>query len=220
MTPTQLAALALCCAALAGCGKKKPVETVEPAPPVVTQAAPAPAAEPTAEERERAEKQAKLDYATMEDKYINDPRAQWASSAKASSTYGDDNGKTPSDSNVAGNTTGPADGKRWSNNHQDIGFDTLELGYAKPVDATEVRVVVPGGCVEAISKIELQGVDGAWTTAWSGLSDIKEDKRGSRTWFVRTFDKTAGKVNGVRVTFANNVFIGYKEVDAVQLVGD
>ena len=220
-TRSLLVVLALSCALVAACGKKKPVEVAAAPqqPATVPSPAPAPAAEPTAAERERADKQAKLDYGTMEDKYINDPKAQWAASAKASSTFGDDNGKTPSESSIAANTTGPVDGKTWTNNHQDIGFDTLELSYAKPVIAIEVRAVVPEHAA-ALSKLELQSTDGTWSTVWSGVNDDKEEKRGSRTWFVRSVAKTAAKVNGVRITFANNVASGYKTVDAVQLVGE
>ena len=214
--------------ALASCGKKPAETAAAPAPaPAVQARAPAPApvaetqppAEPTAEQRERARKQALLEYGAMEDQYLNDARAQWASSAKASSTFGDQDGKTPSESSLAKNVIGPVDGKGWTNNHQDIGFDWLELGFDKPVSATEVRAVFADG-VEAVNKVELQDTDGRWFTVWSGLSEIARDERGSRTWFVRSFEKTAYKVKAVKITLANNVERGYKEVDAVQLVGD
>ncbi|MYM87610.1 hypothetical protein GTP91_10505 [Rugamonas sp. FT82W] len=212
--------------ALAACHKKdKPadaptVAAPDPAAsagPVVPLSAPA----QTADQEEMARKQALLDYGTMEDKYLNDPKAQWAATAKASTTFGDDNGKEPSEVNVAKNVVGPSDDRSWTNNNQDKGFDWLEVGYAKPVNATELRVIFPGGQgVEAVSKVELQDADGKWNTIWSGISDVKQDKRGSRTWFVRTFDKTAYKVKGAKITIANNVQHGYKEVEAVQLVGE
>jgi hypothetical protein len=233
MKTLAVAALLFSSAALVACGKKTPPAAPPaatqapapaapaPAPAVAVQETPAAAPPLTDEQRERAKKQALMDYATMEDKYINDPRAQWASSAKASSTFGDEAGKTPSPSNAAANASGRIDGNAWNNNQQDIGFDWLELGYDKPVAATEVRVVIPGSAgSEAISKVELQDTEGKWATAWSGLSDVKAEQRGSRTWFVRSFDKTATKVKAVKVTFANNVQRGYKQVDAVQLVGD
>lgn len=165
MTRSLLVVLALSCTLVAACGQKNPAEVAAAPPPPTTAPAPAPApaAEPTAADRERAEKQAKLDYATMEDKYINDPKAQWAASANASSTFGDEKGKTPSDSSVAANTTGPVDGKTWTNNHQDIGFDTLELAFSKPVSATDVRAVI-GDNASAISKLELRASDGTWST--------------------------------------------------------
>lgn len=213
--------------AVAGCKKKEePVQQ----PVVVADAqaaapAPAPAAEPAPAaapvDEETAKKKALLDYATMEDNFLNDAKGQWAVEAKASSTFGDDGGKKPSDVNIPKNATGAPDGSEWSNNRQDIGFDWLELAYAKPVNATEVRLVIPGDDgSEAVTKVELQAEDGKWNTVWSGVSDVKPDDRGNRTWFVKTFPATAYKVKGVKYTFANNVKRGYKQVDAAQLVGE
>ena len=214
-------ALLLAPLALIACGKK----AAEPAPAPVVVVAAAPAAPAAAsvdpdklsnEQRELARKQAKLDYGTMEDKHINDARAQWAATATASTSFG--NGE--SESNKPVNATGGLDGKSWTNNQQDIGFDWIELAYAKPVNATEVRAVVDRAAAESLTKIELQDTDGKWNQVWSGISDVKQDERGPRTWFVRTFDKTAYKVKAVKYTFANNVHSGYKEVEAAQLVGD
>ncbi len=182
--------------------------------------APSQPADSTDAQRETARKQASMDYASMEDRYMNDATAQWAASAQASSTFGDEDGKVPAESNLAANVVGPVDDKSWSNNKQDIGFDWLETTFAKPVTATEVRIVFAGGDgVEAVSKIELQDTSGKWNTVWSGLSDVKRDERGRRTWFVRTFAPTTYKVKAMKVTIANNVQRGYKVVDAVQLVG-
>lgn len=213
-------ALVLSCLLLAACNKKPeqtaPVSTA-PASPSVT----APADVPSAEDGDRAHKQALLDYAVMEDKYINDPRAQWATAAKASSTFGDDNGNTPADSNQAVNVTGVVDGKVWTNNRQEIGFDWLELAYDRPVAASEVRLVfTEGEDAKTVSKVELQDTDGKWNVVWSGLSDVQADKRGNRTWFVRSFEKTAYKTKAVKFTIANNLEHGYKTIDAAQLVGD
>lgn len=221
---TTVAAMMLA-ALLAACHKKdKPAEDAAvpatAAQPVA--AAPAtPAAEPTEEEKERAKKKALLEYGVLEDKYLNDPRAQWASDAKASSVFGDISNKKAGDPNMPDLATGPADGREWTNHETDKGFDWLELGYAKPVNATEVRVVIPSGQgLEAISKLELRDTDGKWTTVWEGINEDKRDARGNRTWFVRTFAKTAYKANGVKITYANNLKHDYKVVDAVQLVGD
>ncbi len=223
---TTLACILLCAMA-AGCNKK---DAAAPAPADAAQTKPAaapaasaatPPAEQTPEQKELAAKQALMDYATMEDKFINDPHAQWASAAKASSTFGEGPDKTPSDVNLAINAKGPVDGKSWTNNNIELGFDNLELAYEKPVNATEVRVVfTTGDGVEAVSKVELQDTNGAWNVVWSGISDVKRDKRGNRTWFVRTFEKTAYKAKGVKITFANNLEHLYKVVDAVQLVGE
>lgn len=230
MKQTLLPALILSSLVVASCGKK--TEQASPSPDATPSAAsttqsttPAPAADappadPSQDEAARAKKQALMDYATMEDNYINDPRAQWATTGKASSTFGDDRGE-PSKSNLVSNITGAVDGESWTNNHQDVGMDWLEASFAKPVAATEVRVVFENGeGVEAVSKVELQDAQGKWNTVWSGLSDFQPDQRGNRSWFVRTFEKTAYPVNAVKITIANNVQRGYKVVDAVQLVGE
>jgi hypothetical protein len=225
------AAAMLLAALLVACHKKEKTEDVGSAaattPPPATVPAPASApaatpAEPTPEQAELAKKKALLDYATMEDKYLNDARAQWATEAKASSVFGGDfSNKKPGSPNMPDLVTGAADGREWTNNETDKGFDWLELSFAKPVNATEVRVVIPQGQgLEAITKLELQDTDGKWATVWDGINADKRDARGNRTWLVRTFDKTAYKAKGVKLTWANNLKHDYKVVDAVQLVGD
>lgn len=212
--------LFLSCMLLAACNRQPPQSAPVSSAPA-TSSVTAPTDIPTAEDSDRAHRQALLDYAVMEDKYINDPRAQWATSAKASSTFGDDNGNTPADSNLAVNVTGVVDGNVWTNNRQEIGFDWLELTYDKPVAASEVRLVFKDGAyAKTVTKVELQDTDGKWNVVWSGLSDVKADERGSRTWFVRSFEKTAYKTKAVKFTIANNLVHGYKTVDAAQLVGD
>jgi hypothetical protein len=213
--------------ALTACGKKPVEQNAGASAPAVAAApaAAAPVAAPTVapgeispEARELARKQGLLDFGVMEDKYINDPRGQWAASATASSAYGEEN---KSEQNVSTMVTGKVDGKTWTNNTQSIGFDWLNLGYEKPVSATEVRVVFQSGeGVEAVNKIELIGTDGAARTVWTGISDVKRDERGGRTWFVRKFNASPYKVKGVKVTIANNLQSGYKVIDAVQLVGE
>lgn len=219
-------AIALSCLlAITACNKKPAEEAATPAAPAVVTApaAPAPAAEPTAEERERAEKEARLAYSMMEDQYINDPKAQWATSAKASSTFGekgDSMPRTPEESR-AWKATGKPDGYEWSQLNHDTGMDWLELGFATPVQATAVRAVfISSEAVESIAKVELIDVSGAAIQVWSGLSDVKPDQRGDRTWFVREFPKTEKKIQGVKLTFANAVASGFKQVDAVQLIGE
>lgn len=223
----------LLAALLSACHKKEKTEEAAPAVTPTPAAAPAPAApaaaattttppaEQTAEQREQARKKEQLEYGVMEDKYINDPRAQWATQARASSVFGGADKRKPGDSNTPERATGPADDNSWTNNNIDRGFDWLELDYATPVNATEVRVVIGSGQgVEAINKVELQDTDGKWSTVWEGVNDVKRDRRGNRTWFVRSFDKTASKIKGVKLTYANNLQHDYKVVDAVQLVGD
>lgn len=191
--------------------------------PSAAAAAAATETELSEEEHNRAEQQAKLDYATMEDGYINDSKGQWASTARASSSFGSANDE-PADSqtsNTPWHAVGAPNGRAWTNNSQDIGFDWLEVTYDSPAKATEVRVVTPTGeAAQSLNKVELIDTDGKSHVAWSGLSDTNKDERGSRTWIVRKFDPTPYAVKSVKVTFANNVARGYKEVDAVQLISE
>jgi len=222
MQKSKVVALILVCAALASCQKKsEPTANLPPpcAKPDASQpATPAGPAADTPEARDLARKQAALDYATMEDEYLNDAKGQWAREATATSSFGETRG-TVAESNKPQNIAGKPDTKTWTNDRQDLGFDSFEAVYEKPVHATAVRVVITDG-VEALSKVELRDTTGAWSTVWSGLSDVKANAHGPRTWFVRTFEKTAQPVQAVRVTIANAVDKGYKHVDAVQLVGE
>ncbi len=213
--------------ALSACSKKTE-EHSETAPSEVSatsqQATPTQTAEAAAQTNEKqaelAKKQSQLDFATMEDGYINDSKAQWASSAKASSTFGDDKGE-PSSPSLPINIIGKVDGKTWTNNNQSIGFDWLEVGFEKPVNATEVRFVFPNGkSASAVTKLELIEPNGTMHVVWSGISDTHSEERGPRTWFVRKFDTTPYLVSAVKLTIANNLANGYKELDAVQIVGN
>lgn len=190
-----------------------------------TETAPAaqtPPAELTAEEKARAEAQARLDYAAMEDGFLSDPGGQWATAAKAS--WADREAHAPdADPDAYGSpnwASGAPDGKDWNLTQNRPGFDWLEVAYDKPVSATEVRIAFSDGDgAQAISKIELIDTSGAAHSVWSGLSDIEDDDRGDRTWFVRKFEATPYQVQKVKITIANNVEDGYKHVDAVQLIG-
>ncbi|MBI5270009.1 MAG: hypothetical protein HY856_10070 [Burkholderiales bacterium] len=223
--PIRLTFLTLACAlALAACKKAPndaPADAPAAAPSAQPSAPPAPPAEPTREEREAAAKKAKLEYATMEDGYLNDPQAQWASTARASSSFNEKEPPADPKDSRAWRATGTVDGNTWSQGRQDVGMDWIELGYDKPVHATAVRAVFESQeAVEAITKVDLIDTAGAVQTVWSGISDVKRDDRGERTWFVRTFPGSAQPIRAVRLTFANNVASGYKEVDAVQLIGE
>lgn len=231
-------ALLLSALLLAACAKK------EPAPAPAPEATPAPAAAPAAsppagpstgtgtavaangpmqspqmdvdnmseEQREIAKRQAKLDYSNMEDGYINDANAQWAIAATATSFNG-------------GNyepilATGKVDGKYFSTKGSDVGFDSLEVSFERPVNATQLRVAISDGIgMEGITKLELQDIDGKWNTIWSGVNTVKTDTRGSRTWYVQPIEKTSYKAKAARITKSNNVTTDRLLVDAVQLVG-
>jgi hypothetical protein len=214
----KLATVLILPALLLGACKKNTEEVVPPAAPAPA-AAPAAAAAPapdpaglSAADQEMADKKAKLAYGVMEDGYLNDAKGQWAATVNASSTFSGVEIKQ---------ATGKPDGLNWTNNNQEQGMDWIEFGYDKPVSATEVRLVVDNGNgVEALIKVELQDTNGKWNKVWDGISDVKADARGRRTWFVKSFPKTEYKVKAVKYTIANNLHNGYKEVDAAQLIGE
>ncbi|WP_229207219.1 MULTISPECIES: hypothetical protein [unclassified Duganella] len=228
---------------LAACAKKHPqpeaAAAAAPAPATAAAApAPAPAAVPAPaaaaaaapagnaplptpiistenmsdEQLETAKRQAKLDYSNMEQAYLADPEAQWASAANASSNY--------SDSQNASKAIGKVDGNYWSTKSSDVGFDSLEVTFDKPVNATQLRVAVADAYgLDGITKVELQDTDGKWYTVWSGVHGVKADKRGPRTWFVQPIEKTAYKAKAARITKSNNMTSYCLQVDAVQLIG-
>lgn len=227
---TPALALLSVCLVLTACNKKEPApDAAAPAPATAAAPAPAPApapavaAEPTEEERKRAELQGKLDYANMEQRYLSDALAQWATSAQASSGFGDKPEAVKADPTKgrAWKAVGAPDDYEWSQQSPDLGMDWLETRYAKAVRATEVRAVLTNNdAVKSLTKVELVDEAGGLQAVWSGISESKRDERGPRTWVVHTFPKTDKPIVGVRLTFANAVSSGYKEVDAVQLVGE
>jgi hypothetical protein len=212
-------AILVSCVALASCQKTSEAPAAANASASTPPAACVQPAEPTQAERERARKQAALDYATMEERFLGDTRGQWAQAATATTTFGESGSNGASDVNKPMNLAGRPDGRHWTNDRQDMGFDSLETTYEKPVRATEIRAVFQGG-IGAVSKVEVKGVDGNYSTVWTGINEEPVNQGEPRHWFVRKFEMTAGPVNAVKITLANTVERGYKVVDAVQLVGD
>lgn len=216
--------------ALVGCERSQPGPGVAGAvhgasPETSLDALPATAAglplasEPPAPEVSPQERAA---YAAMEDRYLGDAGAQWAVSAKASTSLGERDKAAPGTymESRAWRAAGVADGNTWANDPQNGGVDWLELGFASAVRTSEIRVVLVGkAAVVAITRVDVIEEGGQPHTIWEGPSEVLPDRRGNRTWFVRQFEKTPYKVQGVKLTFANLMAPGPKEVDAVQLVG-
>jgi hypothetical protein len=148
---------------------------------------------------------------------LGDPEGQWASEAKASTQY------RPEDYS-AGQATGapdvptPSDNKRaWSPSAAERQKEWLELGFPKPVYATEVRVrqtLNPGAIVEVVA-IE---PNGQWHYLWLG-QDPNRYAKDRIAWFVVRFPKTAYPVQRVKITIDAPAVKGWKQIDAVQLVG-
>jgi hypothetical protein len=156
---------------LAACSKSPPPATLEANQPAANSAAPSPApaartgapaassAASADEDPEVAAKNRKIEFAIAEQTLGNDPHGQWATSATASTTYNDAKDNA---SYAASQATGAPnvlrysdDGNGWAPKDADAGIEWLQLGFAKPVNATGIRVRQNSGG-GAIIKIELQ----------------------------------------------------------------
>lgn len=187
------------------------------------QTAPDAAAEPTAEDAAALEKQRAIDRALAEQVLLEDPNGQWATAARASSTYAtliksDTNDRTPEAATGAPDAQSTGyESLGWQPEKDSAGIEWLELDYANPVHATAVRVRqinAPG----AIIRIELIDEAGARHTVWQGRDDTAYESN-QIGWLERTFDRTDYKAKGVRLTLATNAVSGHESIDAVQLVG-
>lgn len=220
-----------CCAlalALIGSGCKKEHATQESASATKPAAQPAVATTPATSapvaapdtSAQNAETTAKLEgaaWALKQDEIKNDPKGQWAVLATASSTYNDAKDMENWSANQA--TGAPNvdkygdDPHAWASKTPDAGIEWLDLKYAKPVHAEEVRVRESCGS-GAVIKIEVFDEQGAAHTVWSGADPTKD-----LNYLIVKFPKTTFKTDRVKVTLATNIVPGWNEIDAVQLVG-
>ncbi len=210
-------------ALLSGCKKSDTTqESSAPSTPASTAApaATAPAAPGGADAGSSADTTAKLaaaDWAIKQDEIKKDPNGQWAIQAAASSSYNDAKDAEGWSANQA--TGAPNvdkygdDGAAWTSKTPDGGIEWLDLKYAKPVHATEVRVRESCGS-GAVIKIEIYDELGQAHAVWQGADPTTE-----LNYFMVKFPKTTFKTDRVKITLATNVVPGWNEVDAVQLVG-
>lgn len=221
--------------ALAACAKKEAAEeSAAPAEAAAEAAAPAgstpesTAAAPEAgaaaqpeEDPEVVKKRRQVEFALAEETLVGDARGQWATTAKATSTYGD--AKDPasysaSQATGAPNVVGFGDnGNAWCPKEDDGGIERLEVGFAKAVSATEIRIRQNAG-PGAIIKVELIDDKGGAHTVYEGVDTAQYDE--FNFWFKKSFEKTPYKVTGAKLTLATNAVRGWNEIDAVQLIGD
>lgn len=161
----------------------------------------------------------------MEDKdIIAEKHGQWATSASASSIYGQP--KQPNAPyaplqvtgapNVARYSDSPAAWTSKSGDSQDP--EWLEVGFAKPVHATSIRIrqtAAPG----AIARIDLIDAGHVAHLLWEGTDETPYPKN-TIGWFVKDLPRTTYVVTGARITLLPARVWGYNEIDAVQLVGE
>ena len=223
-----LAALSIMLA-LAACQKK-----VEPAVDAAATAPSPSATEPssssassadasTEQDPEVAKRKAAMEFALAEQKIADDPAGQWAVSAKASSTYAsgseENAGYSAWQATGAPNVTSYSDSSEsWASKESDKGIEWLEVGFAKLVHATELRIRqtnAPG----AIIKVELIDDSGGRHGIFSGVDETTYPPQ-TITWFNARTAKTDYLVKGAVITLATNAVGGWNEIDAVQLVGE
>jgi hypothetical protein len=230
-------------AVLAGCAEKKEAPAdgaATGADAAASPASPAPAAQPgdaadaaassdaappaaadAEEDPAIVEKRLAIEFALNEEKLATDPRGQWAVTAKASSTYGD--AKDPADYSASKATGAPDvpsfgdNDNSWTAKEPDGGIERLELAFAKPVQATEIRVRQNSG-PGALIKVELIDTTGASHVVHEGVDTAQYDKY--NFWFRKSFEKTAYRVAGAKLTLATNAVSSWNEIDAVQLIGE
>jgi len=177
----------------------------------------APATDPNAAVIEENQKLAGIDWAMKQDQIKHDPNGQWATAATASSSYDNAKGKQ---SWSAMQATGEPDverygddGRAWAPKSQSAGIEWLDLKYAKPVNATGVRIRESCGS-GTVARVELFDEMGNAHKIWQGVDPTQE-----LNYLTIKFPATAYKTNRVRVTLATNILPGWKEIDAVQLLG-
>ncbi len=153
-------------------------------------------------------------------KIIADPAGQWAVAATASSQYGQSK-YAPAQATGAPNIALGMAGDNpdaWCPVNKNNGTEWLEVGFARPLHATEVRVRqnnAPG----AIAKIEAIEPDGTVHVWWEGVDPFVAPAVREIAWFAARVPKTSYVVAKIKITLTLAAVPGWKQIDAVQLVG-
>lgn len=151
-------------------------------------------------------------------KVVADTAGQWAVSATAGSQYG----KTQYSAaqavgapniSVAGNSP-----DAWCPENKSNGTDSLEVTLAKPVHATEVRVR-QNDTAGAIVKVEAIEPDGTTHVWWEGVDPYQAPVVREIAWFGVRVPKTEYLVARIKLTLNLASGPGWKQIDAVQVVG-
>lgn len=151
-------------------------------------------------------------------KIRTDPAGQWATSATAGSQYGK-NQYSPAQATGAPNVTVAGNSPdAWCPANKTSGTDWLEVTFARPVHATEVRVRQNDapGAVAQIEALEPNGTSHVW---WAGVDPVVAPATRDIVWFAVRVPKTDYLVAKVKITLNLASGPGWKEIDAVQLVG-
>ncbi|MEW5868583.1 MAG: protein kinase [Chloroflexota bacterium] len=140
---------------------------------------------------------------------------QWASSATASSQYGDPDWGA---SQATGRPDTPDCGDQssaWASQTSD-GQDWIELSFDQPVTAQEIRIY-QSYHPSQIKQVDLLGQEGNETTVYEA-----QPSQMGQCPYVLSIDvgETSFAATGVRITLDQSVLgLGWNEIDAVELVG-
>ena len=158
-----------------------------------------------------------VDWGLKQEDIKNDPQGQWASGATASSTYRDakeQENYSPWQATGAPNVEQESDNPAaWTAKSPDAGMEWIELTFPNAVHATGLRVRENCGA-GTIVRVEIFEENGTVHNLWTGTDPTRK-----LNYFELTFPKTTYKTNHVKVMLATNLLPGWKEIDAVQLVG-
>ncbi|MCP9451530.1 MAG: hypothetical protein NNA23_02485 [Nitrospira sp.] len=152
-----------------------------------------------------------------EEEVLADSKGQWATQAVASTQYRPDE---YSARQATGQPDVPtySDSKRaWTPSSAERQEEWLDLTFANPVYATEVRVrqtLNPGSIV----KIAAADSSGTWHRLWEG-EDPNRYAKDRIAWFIVRFPPTAFPVQRIKIHLYTPAVKGWKQIDAVQLVG-
>ena len=146
-----------------------------------------------------------------------DAAGQWAASARAGSEYG----KTHySAARATGAPNVPVVGNSpdaWCPAVRNVGMDWLEVTFANPVSAVEVRAR-QSDVSGAIAKVEAIEPDGTAHVWWEGVDPYQAPAVRKIVWFGVRVPRTAYLVARVKFTLNLASGPGYKQIDAVQLL--
>jgi hypothetical protein len=145
-----------------------------------------------------------------------DTAGQWAVSAVAGSQYGKTQYSAAQATgapniSIVGNSP-----DAWCPANKDRGTDWLEVTFGRPVHASEVRVR-QNDTVGAITKIEAIEPDGTVHVWWEGTDTPPATRE--IVWFAVRVPKTGYLVAKAKISLNLAAMPGWKEIDAVQLVG-
>ena len=140
--------------------------------------------------------------------------SQWASSASASSEYGEDYWSARQ---VIGAPDTPECGDyttAWASEYYD-GLDWLEVGFTTPVEPTQIQIFETYN-PSSIVKVEIRDLDGLYHTVYETTPAIIES---CPSTLIIDLEDIGYKVDAVLITLDQSVLMEWNEIDAVQLTG-